>query len=142
MQSDDLNLLRLKLKSGEYDGADVMRAWIAIEELVRARRVLAEALADYDSPATLSTGDLGCSWIDEARALVDSISLSGIDFDLRACRASFEAHMSKLGWAVSDLQDLCAQDSARQGEYRHQGVQDAWELWQAAQQALAASRRS
>jgi hypothetical protein len=33
----DLNYLKLKLKSGEYDGADLMHAWIAIEELAQLR---------------------------------------------------------------------------------------------------------
>jgi hypothetical protein len=29
---EELRLLRLKLKSGDYDGVDLMRAWIALEE--------------------------------------------------------------------------------------------------------------
>lgn len=33
----DLSHLRLKLKSGEYDGTDLMHAWIAIEELLQLR---------------------------------------------------------------------------------------------------------
>lgn len=31
---EGLRLLRTKLKSGEYDGADIMQAWIAIDELI------------------------------------------------------------------------------------------------------------
>ena len=33
MNNSDLKFLRAKLKAGEYDGADIMRAWIAIDEL-------------------------------------------------------------------------------------------------------------
>ncbi len=31
--SKDLEVLRMRLKSGEYDGVHIMKAWIAIEEL-------------------------------------------------------------------------------------------------------------
>lgn len=34
----DLSALRVKLKSGEYDGADIMAAWIAIDELIARRQ--------------------------------------------------------------------------------------------------------
>lgn len=47
-------------------------------------------------------------------------------------RAAFEAWASKEGWACSDIDDKCAEGAPRSGEYRHQGLQDAWEVWQAA----------
>jgi hypothetical protein len=47
-------------------------------------------------------------------------------------RAAFEAWASKEGWPFSDLDDKCAEGSPRGGEYRHQGLQDAWEVWGAA----------
>ena len=33
----DLAFLRTKLKNGEYDGADIMHAWLAIDELRELR---------------------------------------------------------------------------------------------------------
>jgi hypothetical protein len=47
-------------------------------------------------------------------------------------RAAFEAWASRNGWAESDLGDKCAAGSPRADEYRHQGLQDAWEVWTAA----------
>jgi hypothetical protein len=41
--SKDLEVLRMRLKSGEYDGVHIMKAWIAIEELIQLREEL-EAL--------------------------------------------------------------------------------------------------
>lgn len=38
MDDDGLAFLRTKLKIGEYDGADIMHAWIALDELMRLRR--------------------------------------------------------------------------------------------------------
>lgn len=32
-----LKILRMKLKQGDYDGADIMRAWLAIDELIELR---------------------------------------------------------------------------------------------------------
>ena len=37
METEDLNLLRMKLKQGEYDGSDAMQAWLAIDELPELR---------------------------------------------------------------------------------------------------------
>jgi len=37
MKNDELRYLRTKLKSGEFDGVDVMSAWIAIDELIALR---------------------------------------------------------------------------------------------------------
>tara|TARA_R110000772_G_scaffold262274_1_gene381278 strand:+ start:109 stop:291 length:183 start_codon:yes stop_codon:yes gene_type:complete len=31
---EDLKYLRTKLKCGEYDGTDIMQAWIAIDQLI------------------------------------------------------------------------------------------------------------
>lgn len=38
MDTEDLKLLRMKLKQGDYDGNDIMQAWIAIDELVELRQ--------------------------------------------------------------------------------------------------------
>lgn len=38
MTSEQLQVLRMRLKSGEYDGAHIMQAWIAIDELIEARK--------------------------------------------------------------------------------------------------------
>ena len=46
-------------------------------------------------------------------------------------RAAFEVWASR-EWAPSDLEDKCSAGAPRAGEYRHQGLQDAWEVWQAA----------
>jgi hypothetical protein len=37
MDSDGLKLVRMNLKSGEYDGTDIMAAWLAIDELIQLR---------------------------------------------------------------------------------------------------------
>ena len=47
-------------------------------------------------------------------------------------REAFEAWASNDGWPCSDIDDKCAEGAPRGGEYRHQGLQDAWEVWQAA----------
>ena len=36
MSNDELKLLRAKLKSGEYDGVDIMHAWMVLDELLGA----------------------------------------------------------------------------------------------------------
>jgi hypothetical protein len=38
---EKLQFLRTKLKMGEYDGADIMQAWLAIDELLKLRAALA-----------------------------------------------------------------------------------------------------
>lgn len=35
---DNLEYLKVKLKCGEYNGSDIMRAWVAIEELIRFKK--------------------------------------------------------------------------------------------------------
>ncbi len=37
MDNEDLKALRVRLKIGEYDGVDIMSAWLAIDELVDLR---------------------------------------------------------------------------------------------------------
>ncbi len=41
LRDDELSLLRMKLKQGDYDGADIMHAWLAIDELLELRAVVA-----------------------------------------------------------------------------------------------------
>ena len=36
-RKEDLSVLRSNLKSGEYDGVDIMKAWLAIDELIELR---------------------------------------------------------------------------------------------------------
>jgi len=36
MNKDELLFLRNKLKSGEYDGTDIMQAWLAIDRLIES----------------------------------------------------------------------------------------------------------
>lgn len=38
MKDDELKLLRMKLKQGDYDGADIMNAWLAVDELIELRK--------------------------------------------------------------------------------------------------------
>ena len=47
MKKEDLEYLCNKLRSGEYDGKDIMRSWIAIEELMKDRQVMLEAIHSY-----------------------------------------------------------------------------------------------
>ena len=38
METEDLQLLSEKLKQGDYDGTDIMKAWIAVDELIELRQ--------------------------------------------------------------------------------------------------------
>jgi len=38
MKTEELKVLRMRLKSGEYDGTDIMQAWTAIDELIELRK--------------------------------------------------------------------------------------------------------
>lgn len=40
MNDEDIERVLLKLKSGEYDGVDIMYAWVALEELLVLREQL------------------------------------------------------------------------------------------------------
>ncbi len=40
MKDEELKVLRTKLKQGEYDGADIMKAWIAIDRLIKVQTTL------------------------------------------------------------------------------------------------------
>lgn len=46
MDTRTLDEVRNNLKSGEYDGVDVMRAWLSIDELFTLRAQLASAQAE------------------------------------------------------------------------------------------------
>lgn len=41
LTNDELKVLRLRLKQGEYDGVDIMHAWFALAELLNHRAALA-----------------------------------------------------------------------------------------------------
>lgn len=52
MSDEELLFLREKLKSGEYDGADIMQAWAAIDklrELIAWRKKAVQAIPHLDS---------------------------------------------------------------------------------------------
>jgi hypothetical protein len=36
-RDDELKYLKMQLKQGEYDGLDIMQAWLAIDELLELR---------------------------------------------------------------------------------------------------------
>ena len=36
-RDDELKYLKMQLKHGEYDGLDIMQAWLAIDELLELR---------------------------------------------------------------------------------------------------------
>lgn len=45
---EELKEVRTRLKCGEYDGIDIMRAWIAIDELIDCKAALTEKREDED----------------------------------------------------------------------------------------------
>ena len=45
--SKDLEVLIMRLKSGEYDGAHIMKAWVSIEELIELREFREKAFSAY-----------------------------------------------------------------------------------------------
>ena len=49
MTNEELGFLRTKLKSGEYDGVDIMQAWIAIDELIELREFRDKAFTVYNN---------------------------------------------------------------------------------------------
>ena len=46
-RKEDLSVLRSNLKSGEYDGVDIMKAWLAIDELIELRDWRSKAFDAY-----------------------------------------------------------------------------------------------
>ena len=50
--------VRVNLKSGEYDGVDIMRAWLAIDDLIALKRQLTAAQSDV---ARLTKGNRKCA---------------------------------------------------------------------------------
>ena len=58
MNKDELIDLQQRLKSGEYDGADIMSAWIAIDELMVTRMAVTALAAAYsDWPMMVNDSD-------------------------------------------------------------------------------------
>ena len=58
LDNKQLQVLRMRLKSGEYDGVHLMKAWLAIDELIEAR----------DEIELLKTGlneAMEWNWLDE-----------------------------------------------------------------------------
>jgi hypothetical protein len=47
LDNKELLHLKHKLKSGEYDGADLMYAWIALDELIELREFRDKAFLAY-----------------------------------------------------------------------------------------------
>ena len=56
LNDEELKLLRMNLKQGDYNGVDIMHAWLAIDELLelrawREKAFLAHANIDIDIEA-------------------------------------------------------------------------------------------
>lgn len=68
---------------------------------------------------------------DTKRDTASSPNGSALSEGLGPARGAFETWASKEGWPLSDIADKCTDGAPRGGEYRHQGLQDAWEVWQA-----------
>lgn len=76
MDDRELRELRVRLKSGEYDGTDIMSAWLALDDLI-AERALLRRLVEWDENGQRNPSAPG--WIttelftllSEARALLD-----------------------------------------------------------------------
>jgi hypothetical protein len=43
MNIKGLQTLKMRLKSGEYDGVHIMQAWLAIDDLIHERQMLGKA---------------------------------------------------------------------------------------------------
>jgi hypothetical protein len=52
MTTDNLNFVRIRLKNGEYDGSDIMAAWLAIDELHKLRAAVDTLVAERDALRT------------------------------------------------------------------------------------------
>ena len=59
MNDEGLKVLRMRLKSGEYDGVHIMQAWIAIDELVELREKVGNLEATCDCPCCKQVDNLG-----------------------------------------------------------------------------------
>lgn len=59
MDDAQLAFLRTKLKNGEYDGVDIMHAWLAIDELRQVRAELDGLVEDYRIGLLQSTDGTG-----------------------------------------------------------------------------------
>lgn len=46
LDDNELQSLRVRLKSGEYNGVDIMHAWLAIDELLDIRMLKTASLPD------------------------------------------------------------------------------------------------
>lgn len=57
MTDDELKALRSRLKSGEYDGTDIMSAWLALDDLI-AERKRSPALPPSPSPKGASMSEV------------------------------------------------------------------------------------
>lgn len=53
MKTKELEVLKMRLKSGEYDGTHIMQAWLAIDALIKAKtkmETLREEFPLLDTP--------------------------------------------------------------------------------------------
>lgn len=69
MTDNDLTLLRHKLKQGDYDGADIMATWIAIDELLQLR---AEVVRLRGKPIFSACAECGLTVTETDRVLMMS----------------------------------------------------------------------
>lgn len=58
MRTEELKVLRMRLKSGEYDGEHIMQAWIAIDELIKLRERVEGLEATCDCPCCKQVDNL------------------------------------------------------------------------------------
>jgi hypothetical protein len=66
-----LELVRMNLKCGDYDGVDIMRAWIAIDDLLKQRKQVIELISAAKEIITISDRKHD-AW-DKAKLLISEI---------------------------------------------------------------------
>ena len=90
MDNNELQLLRTKLKNGEYDGVDIMHAWMAIDELLEARANQGAAVA--------AERERQRKLVEQCRdALAEELSAWDIDPPLHHVK---EAHDACVAWLL------------------------------------------
>ncbi len=57
-RDDELKYLKMQLKHGEYDGLDIMQAWLAIDELLRTASMARKERLMYTRMQTLDINAL------------------------------------------------------------------------------------
>ena len=82
-QNDDLQALRARLKGGEYNGADIMAAWLALDELRDARRKLAYATDSVALQTLRDYTERSTHWQEGGATRHDAmVALAALDLDM------------------------------------------------------------